>query len=78
MPEILVSFAGTIYIEGLKSGDNVEIENNITISAFLLSKGLAPHHLKLVIPVVNGEEQPLDYILKNNDKLNLFMPVGGG
>jgi len=78
MPEISVSFAGTIYIKGLMSGEKVEIEHNTSISAFLLSKGLAPHHLKLVIPVVNGEEQPLDYILQDNDKLNLFMPVGGG
>lgn len=78
MKTITVSFAGTIYIKNLKSGEKVHIDNDITISAFLLKNGLNACHLKLIIPVVNSVEQKLDYTLQDGDKLNLYLPIGGG
>jgi sulfur carrier protein ThiS len=78
MIEITVSFAGTIYIEKLERGGKVQVKNGTSIFVFLLEKGLNEQHLKLIIPVVNGDEKPLSYILQHNDKLNIFMPVGGG
>ena len=78
MIKIQFDFVGTLKFEGYKSGQVIEIEDNISISEFLNNLGMSKEKQKYIVAVVNGKDAKLDYKLKNNDKLSLFLPIGGG
>lgn len=55
--------------------ENIEIENNATVEDLLDNLEIDK---ETTIVIVNGKSQLLDYKLKDNDRVGLFPPVGGG
>ncbi len=56
--------------------DDYAVEEGTDIASLIRDLDIPVDQVKLVF--VNGKIQPLDYKLKNNDRLGLFPPVGGG
>lgn len=80
MSEISVQlhFTGLIDIKNLLSGDYVNINEGSTLSDLLSRIGIRQEHKKYIIAMVNEKKEFLHYVLKNNDQIKLFLPVGGG
>ena len=66
------------YVPGVTSGEPFEVEvKNGAILADLISQLKLPgKEAKLLF--VNGLVKSLDYLLKNNDEVGIFPPIGGG
>lgn len=58
-----------------KNIESIEIENNATVED-LLDKLEIDKETTIVI--VNGKSKLLEHKLKDNDRVGLFPPVGGG
>jgi sulfur carrier protein ThiS len=61
------------YVEGRES---VAVEAGQTVRQALAALGVRPEIIALVI--VNGAQQPKDYVLKNGDSVDLLAVIGGG
>jgi len=48
------------------------------LSALLSILGIIDIHKKYIIAMINGGKETLFYVLKNEDEVKLFLPVGGG
>ncbi len=59
-----------------ESNECLEISEETTVEKLILDLGIPLEIVKLIF--VNGKRQKTDYRLKNNDRLGLFPPVGGG
>lgn len=58
------------------NSDCLEIENGTTVEKLILDLGIPNDLVKLIF--INGKKQNGSYQLKNNDRVGLFPPVGGG
>ena len=58
-----------------KNIEIIEVEKNATIENLLDKLDIDK---ETTIVIVNGKSQLLDYRLKDNDRIGLFPPVGGG
>lgn len=54
----------------------IEVKDNMSVDEFIKELRIPEDMVKLIF--VNGKKKPFDYKLKNNDRLGLFPPVGGG
>lgn len=71
-------FTGLIDIKNLLSGDYITLKEGSTLSDLLAQIGIRQEHKKYIIAMVNEKKEFLHYIVKNNDQIKLFLPVGGG
>ena len=80
MNEIRVQlhFTGLIDIKNLVSGDYLILKEGSNLSDLLSQIGIRQEHKKYIIVMVNEQKEFLHYIVKNNDQVKLFLPVGGG
>lgn len=80
MKEIRVQlyFTGLIDIKNLASGDYLSLKEGSNLSDLLTQIGIRQEHKKYIIIMVNEQKEFLHYIVKNNDQIKLFLPVGGG
>ena len=54
----------------------LEIPEETTVEKLILDVGIPLEFVKLIF--INGKRQDSNYRLKNNDRVGLFPPVGGG
>lgn len=54
----------------------IEIPENTSVGQLIEDLNIPPASVKLAF--VNSKKQDFDYQLKENDRLGLFPPVGGG
>ena len=59
-----------------KTADHYELTEGKTIEDMMIDLGLPSELVKLIF--INGKRQDKSYILKANDRVGLFPPVGGG
>jgi len=80
MSEIRVQlhFTGLIDIKNHASGDSLAMPEGSTLSDLLSNIGIRQEHKKYIIAMINDRKEFLHYILKDNDSVKLFLPVGGG
>jgi sulfur carrier protein ThiS len=76
--KIKVAFTGTCFIDGLRSGDSVEVGDGTTISDFLEAHDVKPEFQPFIITFINGEPKEGSYAFQAEDELTLFLPVSGG
>ena len=55
-----------------------DIPDGSTIEKLLLDLGYNPKHLSMIMTAVNGKQKKQSYKLKNDDEIELSLPVGGG
>ena len=75
---VQVFYTGLIDIKNVSSGEYVSIEEGSTLSDLFSILGIRPEHKRYIIPMVNDQKEFLHYILKDDDQIKLFLPVGGG
>ena len=59
-----------------KDSECLEIPEETTIEKLISDLGIPGDLVKLIF--INGKRQDRKYRLKNNDRVGLFPPVGGG
>jgi sulfur-carrier protein len=59
-----------------ENNEFLEIQEGTSVGKLILDLGIPKDLVKLIF--VNGKRQKTAYRLKNNDRLGLFPPVGGG
>jgi len=59
-----------------ENNEFLEIQDATSVGKLILDLGIPKDLVKLIF--VNGKRQKTAYELKNNDRLGLFPPVGGG
>lgn len=75
---ITLEFQGFLNVKGIASGSQVELSPDTSVGDLLHHLGIEPHHQRYVISIVNQQQEAHDYVLKDNDHLFLYVPVGGG
>ena len=76
---IYIEYNGVLDISKVKSGENLDIGDAETRIGDLLSRFDVPaDQQRFIAAFVNGRETRLNYILRDGDKLRLFLPLGGG
>lgn len=76
--QITIEYIGFLKIKDVKSGSIVEFPDNTRASDVLDRFNLTGSYRKYIIPIVNGERSPQDRLLKDGDRLYIYLPVGGG
>ena len=76
--KIHLEFTAVLQLEGVRSGDDVEVPDGCTITDLLTQLRVRPAHQKYVVPFVNGKQQRLPFRLSDGDKVIFSLPVGGG
>jgi sulfur carrier protein ThiS len=76
--KIKLSFTGVIDIKDFSNNSILQINEGSTVGDVLSIIGIRKEHKKYIIAIVNDEKKKAVYVLKNNDHLSLFLPVGGG
>lgn len=59
-----------------KDSECLEISEKTTVETLMLDLGIPGELVKLIF--INGKRQNRKYQIKNNDRVGLFPPVGGG
>jgi molybdopterin synthase sulfur carrier subunit len=65
-------------IPGVKSGVSFDVELHEGASISYLVKQLNLPENEVKITFVNGRSKSLEYILRHEDEVGIFPPVGGG
>ncbi len=78
MMNIKLSFVGYLELKGVTSGERIQVVEPISVADLLTGYKISKKHQRHIIPIVNGEEERLSYVLQEDDELTLFLPVGGG
>ena len=76
--KIMFEYIGLLHIEGVKNHSEIELEDDSTINDLFNKLKIRDDHKKFISSFVNGEEKKRFAVLKNNDKVKLFLPTGGG
>ena len=76
--KIHIEYAALLELQGAANGAALEVPEGSTPADLLTQFKVRPEHQKFVIPFVNNEKKKLSAKLKDNDRLFLSLPVGGG
>ena len=76
--KIKFEYIGLLHIEGIKNHSEIELENESTINDLFNKLKIRDEHKRFISSFVNGEEKKRFAVLKNDDKVKLFLPTGGG
>ena len=76
--KIKFEYIGLLHIEGIKNHSEIELENESTINDLFNKLKIRDEHKRFISSFVNGEEKKRFTVLKNEDKVKLFLPTGGG
>ncbi len=75
---IRLEYMGFFKIENAPSNSTVEVPSQTTVDAFLDRLLVKKDARKFMVPLINRERKPFDYVLNDGDSLFLYFPVGGG
>lgn len=75
---VTVHFTGLVDVRNIASGSSVLIPEETSLSELLSILGIIEQHKRYIISMINGKKETLFYVLKDNDEVKLFLPVGGG
>jgi len=75
---IHIEYVGTLQNVDVKNKSFINIDENSTIEDLLTFIKIKKMHQRFIIPFINGEKVYIKEHIKNNDKVSLFLPVGGG
>ena len=58
------------------NGMSLKVDREMTVAELCEHMTIPPDRIKIVM--VNGKSESLDYLLKGDERVGLFPPVGGG
>ena len=75
---ITVEHSAVLKLKNIRNRGEIDVPENITISALLNRWGVSAGQHKYLIAYVNGKKRGLSHTLNDGDALQLFLPIGGG
>ena len=76
--KIFFEYLGLLHIEEIKNKSFLNVEPGCTTADFMTKLQIRKEHQKFISVFINGEEKSRQTILKENDRVKLFLPTGGG
>jgi len=76
--KIFFEYLGLLHIEDIKNKSILDIEIDSTATDLMTKLQIRKEHQKFISVFINGEEKSKHAVLKENDKVKLFLPTGGG
>ncbi len=76
--KIFFEYLGLLHIEKIKNKSYFEVENNCSVTDLFAKLQIRKEHQKFISVFINDEEKSRQTILKENDRVKLFLPTGGG
>jgi molybdopterin converting factor small subunit len=76
--KIFFEYLGLLHIEGIKNKSYLKVDNNCSITDLFTKLKIRKEHQKFISVFINDEEKPRHTVLKENDRVKLFLPTGGG
>ena len=75
---ITLQHSPILKVRKISRNNRVEVPAGTTAKALLEVLGIPPNQQRYLIVYVNGRKQSLSYTLRQDDTLQLFLPIGGG
>jgi hypothetical protein len=76
--KIRLYYPAVMRIDTVKSGSTMEVHESASIEEVLKSCNVKEEHFRYILAFVNGEKKGMLHILRPNDELKLYLPIGGG
>lgn len=76
--KIFFEYLGLLHIEDTKNKSYIDVETGITSAELMTKLQIRKEHQKFISVFINDEEKSRQTILKENDRVKLFLPTGGG
>ena len=75
---IKVNHSPILKLQGLGAGGEVEVPVGTTVGDLMSRLGVSGTQQRYLLAYVNGKKQTMSYALQQDDKVQLFLPIGGG
>ena len=76
--KIFFEYLGLLHIEDIKNKSYIDVDAGCTVVEFMTKLQIRKEHQKFISVFINDEEKSRHTILKENDRVKLFLPTGGG
>ncbi len=76
--KIKLEIWGLLHIDAVDDKSTLLLDKGTTISGLLKSLKVSKVHQSFISAFVNNEEKKQLTVLKDNDIVKLFLPIGGG
>lgn len=76
--KIFFEYLGLLHIEGIKNKSYIDVEAGITAAELMTKFQIRKEHQKYISVFINDEEKSRQTVLKEIDRVKLFLPTGGG
>ena len=76
--KVTLNYAAVLKLEKVNSGSTVDLSEGTTVSQLLSDCGIKEEHKRYILVFVDEKKRDLDYVLRDGEELNLYMPIGGG
>ncbi len=76
--KIRLHYPAAMHIDTVKNGSTIEVHEKASIEEVLKSCNVKEKHFRYILAFVNGEKRGMSHILRPDDELKLYLPIGGG
>lgn len=76
--KVTLNYAAVLKLEKVNSGSTVDLSEGTTVSQLLSDCSIKEEHKRYILVFVDEKKRDLDYVLRDGEELNLYMPIGGG
>ena len=76
--KIFFEYLGLLHIEDIKKKSSINVDADCTVVELMTKLQIRKEHQKFISVFINDEEKSRQTILKENDRVKLFLPTGGG
>jgi sulfur carrier protein ThiS len=75
---ITLQHSPILKLRKISQDNRVEVPAGMNAGALLELVGIPQNQQRYIIVYANGRKQSLSYTLRQDDELQLFLPIGGG
>jgi sulfur carrier protein ThiS len=75
---ITVRHSPILKVEGISQGGRFEVPAGCTVGSLLERLGIPANQQRYLIVYANGGKKTSSYVLRQDDAIQLFLPIGGG
>ncbi|MFA6027266.1 MAG: MoaD/ThiS family protein [Ignavibacteriaceae bacterium] len=76
--KIFFEYLGLLHIEDIKNKSYIDVESGCTAAELMTILKIRKEHQKFISIFINDVEKSRQTVIKENDKVKLFLPTGGG
>jgi molybdopterin converting factor small subunit len=76
--KVTLNYAAVLKLEKVNSGSTVDLSEGTTVSQLLSDCCIKEEHKRYILVFVDEKKRDLNYVLRDGEQLNLYMPIGGG